>query len=75
MTINKINSLTAFNPKNLAKFLLLISINPYKFIIKIRLEKILFKTPLKQYSLKELKKNQNKIIKKLFKESFKKLND
>jgi hypothetical protein len=52
MTINKINSLTAFNPKNLAKFLLLISINPYKFIIKIRMEKILFKTPLKQYSFK-----------------------
>ena len=72
MTINKISSRTAFNPKNLAKFLLLISINPYNFIIKIRMKNSLEK----HYELRkpkitnsnEFQKNK-KIIKKLFKES------
>ena len=32
MTINKIINLTTFNPKNFAKFLLLILINPYNLL-------------------------------------------
>ena len=34
MTINKISKRTAFNPKNLANFLLLILINPYTLLKK-----------------------------------------
>lgn len=37
MTINKISKRTAFNPKNLANFLLLILINPYTLLKKIRI--------------------------------------